>query len=305
MSSTKWSPPTYCNIGKSFRDLWGKKFEFKNFVKFVHKSPSFLFTTSGSGDSNNFNGSANVKYTDAWGDVETDLDSTGKAESKATLTKLVDGGKATFSGGFSGSKKPTDRNNFSLKAGFEESQDWFTGSALASLDEIDKGNPFAANVTVSGTIGFEGVTLGGEVKGKLDHDPQVNDHNVGAQYQNGPWTLAVNTEKQTDVVRASSFYQTPLKDYSVGVEVISDEYDHLPSSPQKKILNVVTQYEYNPDLTTKFRWSNGGEFGFALEHRLKNPNISLLLSSNLKSKGTDVRLDKFGVGFSLGDYDAK
>jgi len=294
MSNQKWGPPTYCNIGKNFRDLWSKKFEFKNFVKFVHKAPSFVFTTSGGGDPNNYNGSANVKYTDSWGDVETDLDSTGKAEAKATLTRLVEGGKATISGGLSGTKKPTDRNSFSVKAGFEESQEWFTGNLLASFDEVDKGNLFNANVTAAGTLGFEGVTVGGEVKAKVDHEPKVTDHNVAAQYQTGAFTFALNTEKLGDVYRASTYYQTPLKDYTLGVEFVSDEFDHLPNPPNRKALNVVTQYEYNPDLTTKFRWSNSGEFGFALEHRLKNPNVSLLLSSNVKSKGTDVRLDKVG-----------
>jgi len=306
MSNQKWGPPTYGNIGKSFRDLWSKKFEFKNFVKFVHKVPSgLLFTTCGCGDANSFKGCANIKYSDSWGDVETDLESTGRAEAKATFTGLVVGGKATLSGGFGGAKKPTDKPSFSLKGGFEESHELFTGSVSASFDEIDKGN-FASNVTAAGTLGLgEGIAVGGEVKAKVDHEPQLNDYNLGVQYQTGALTVAGSTEKRGDVHRLSAYYQTFTKDYTLGVELVSDEFDHLPTAPQRRVVNVVTQYEYNPDLTAKFRWSDSGEFGLALEHRLRNPNISLLFSSSLKSKGSDVRLDRFGVGFTLGDYDAK
>jgi len=71
----------------------------------------------------------------------------------------------------------------------------------------------------------------------------------------------------------------------------------------KKLLNVVTQYEVDLSTTSKFRWSNSGDLGFALEHRLRNPQLAILLSSAFKTKGTtDFRADKFGVGLTFGDY---
>jgi len=103
------------------------------------------------------------------------------------------------------------------------------------------------------------------------------------------------------VLRASTYY-TPSKDYSIGAEFVSDELDNLSSAPLRKILNVATQYEYTHNTTTKFRWSTTGDLGVAIEHRLKNPNLAVLFSSNLKHKNGDLRPDKFALGLTFGDY---
>jgi len=130
----------------------------------------------------------------------------------------------------------------------------------------------------------------------------VEDHNIGAQYQTGDLTAALTTEKKGDVIRASALY-SPSKDYSIGLEFVSDESDQLPTAPLRKILNVVTQYEVDPSTTAKFRWSNSGDLAAALEHRLKNPQLAVLFSSTFKTKGTsDFKADKFGVGLTFGDY---
>jgi len=79
--------------------------------------------------------------------------------------------------------------------------------------------------------------------------------------------------------------------------------DNLPTQPLRKILNVVSQHEIDPNTTTKFRWSNSGDFGAAVEYRLKNPQLAVLLSSSFKAKGTsDFRADKYGIGLTFGDY---
>jgi len=173
-----------------------------------------------------------------------------------------------------------------------------TGSLSATVIENDK---ITGSVTANGTAGFEGVTVGGEVKARVDEEQRLDDYNVAGQYQRGALTLAFNSERKLEVVRTSAFY-TPSLFYSLGVELVVDDFNHLSTAPLSKILNFVTQYEYTSDITTKFRWSSDGEVGLALEHRLRNPNLSLLLSSNFKTKGNDVRFDRFGVGFTLGDY---
>jgi len=112
----------------------------------------------------------------------------------------------------------------------------------------------------------------------------------------------LTTEKKGDVIRASLYY-APSRDYSIGAEFVSDELDNLPTQPLRKILNVVTQYEVDPATTTKFRWSNSGDLGAAIEFRLRNPQLAVLFSSSFKTKGTsDFRADKFGVGLTFGDY---
>jgi len=301
-------PPTYSNIGKSFRDLWSKKFDFKNVLKTVNKTSSGLtLTSTATFEPTNINGNANVKYVDkSFGDVETEFDTTsGKAYATTNLTKLIDGSKVTLSGGLLGSKKPGDRNFLSAKGSFEHAQDFFTanGSVVVGEEGTKDGVGLVSHVTVAGTIGVDGLSVGGELKVKVDTDHHVEDHNVGAQYQQGDLTATLSTEKKGDVIRASALY-APSRDYSIGVEFVSDEQELLPTAPAfHKILNVVTQYEYDPNTTTKFRWSNSGDLGFAVEHRLRNPQLAVLFSSAFKTKGTtDFRAEKYGFGFTFGDY---
>jgi len=111
------------------------------------------------------------------------------------------------------------------------------------------------------------------------------------------FTVSFNTEKKGDVLRLA-YYYAPYREYIVGAEISTDGADSF-----RKVLNVASQCEYNPNTTAKFRWSTCGDFGAAVEYRLRNPNVAVLLSTNLKLRGTsDVRADKFGVGFTFGEY---
>jgi hypothetical protein len=299
-------PPTYGNIGKTFRDLWSKKFDFKNSLKTVNKTPiGFTLTTSATFDPTTINGNFNGKYVDrTWGDVEGELDTnSGKAYATANLTKLLEGSKATIGAGLLGSKKPGDRNFLSGKGAFEHSQDFFTvNGSIVIGEEGGKEVGLVSHITAAGTIGIDGLSVGGEGKFKVDNDHAIEDHNIGAQYQTGDLTAALTTEKKGDVIRASVHY-APTRDYSIGAEFVSDELDNLPTQPLRKILNVVTQYEVDSNTTTKFRWSNSGDLGAAIEFRLRNPQLAVLFSSSFKTKGTsDFRADKFGVGLTFGDY---
>jgi len=306
MAEKKSPPPTYGNIGKSFKDLFSKKFDYKNVLKTIHKTKDGVtLTTSSTFEPSNINGNVNFKYADkSFGDVEVELDAgSGKAYATDNLTKLVDNSKVTISGGLLGSKKPGDKNFLSGKAAIEHSQEFFTVNASVVVGEESNkdGVGLVAHATVAGSIGFEGLTVGGEAKVKVD-DQQLEDHNVAAQYQHGDITGALYTEKSGEVIRASAHY-APSKDYSFGVEFVSDDLEHLPTAPLKRVVNVVSQYEVDSATTTKFRWSNSGEFGVAVEHRLKNPQLAVLFSSSFKAKGTnDFGKDKFGFGLTFGDY---
>jgi len=306
MAHSNFVPPTYGNIGKSFRDLWSKKFDFKNVLKTVHKTPIGLtLTTTTTFEPSSSNGNANIKYVDnSWGDVETELDTTsGKAYATTNLTKLLSGSKVTVSGGLLGSKKPGDRNALSAKGAIEYSQDYFTVNASAMIGEEGKGPGLVSHLTGAGSIGFDGLSVGGEVKVKSDgNDHQFEDHNIGAQYQSGDFTGTLLTEKKGDVIRASTYYKYS-KEVTFGAEFVSDELDNLPTQPLRKILNVVLQEEVDANTTAKFRWSNSDDLGVAVEHRLTNPQLSLLFSATFKTKGHhNFRADKFGVGLTFGDY---
>jgi len=263
-------------------------------------------TSTATFEPTNINGNANVKYVDkSFGDAEVELDTTsGKAYATGNFTRLLEGSKFTLGGGLLGAKKLGDRNFLSAKGGIEHAQDFFTANASVVVGEegIKDNVALVSHVTVAGTVGFDGLSVGGELKVKVDNDQTLEDHNVALQYQTGDLTASLNTEKKGDVIRAAAVYN-PFSNYSIGLEYVSDEFDNLPTQPLKKLLNVVTQYEVDLSTTTKFRWSNSGDLGFALERRLRSPQVAVLFSSSFKTKGTsDFRADKFGLGFTFGDY---
>jgi len=303
MSQQPFIPPTYGNIGKSFKDLWSKKFDFKHVLKTVNKTPIGLTLTTTTTFDDSHNGNANVKYVDnTWGDLEAELDTTsGKAYATTNLTKLLSGSKVTVSGGLLGSKKPGDRNFLSAKGAIEYFQDHFTvnGSAVIG-EEGGKDSGIVSHLTGAGSVGFEGLSVGGEAKVKVDsNDYQFEDHNIGAQYQSGDITGTVLTEKKGAVIRANAYYKF-AKEGTLGAEFVVD--DNQPTH-QRKLLNVVVQEEIDANTTAKVRWSTSEDLGVALEHRLTNPKLSLLFSASFKTKSfANFRADKFGVGLTFGDY---
>jgi hypothetical protein len=294
--------PVFSSLGKSYRDLWKKKFDFKNQVKTTHKTDfGATLTTTGTLTPDQVSGGATFKYVDGkWGEVEGEVDTgSNKLWVKSVLSDKIiyRGTKVTLSGGFDpSSKEPIVKDSWSFKGEVEHSQDIFTAGAAVTLGEekkekVDPG--IAANVAVSATIGHEGLTVGGQVN--LDQTQTVTDYAIGLQYDHGPVTGTLLTENQAEVIKASYVHRINTK-HTVGAEFVSED--------KGKTLNFAS--EYKPDKATgfKLRASTSGELAGTIEHRLLEPRVSVGVSASWKVKGSsNVRLDKVGVGLHFGDYD--
>jgi len=310
---SNYSPPTFGNIGKGWKDLWKKKFDFKNQLKTVSKTPFGLtLTTTGTLEPSQITGATNVKYADkSWGEVEGEVDTgTGKTYLKSVFTALNPGSKVTLGGGWDpSSPEPIVRQNLSAKVEVEHTQAFYTAGSVITVGEEPKKDKkddaaLSSTVSVAGTIGWEGLAVGGQVLFRVDKDQNLQDYNVGAQYDHDSFVGAIHTEAQGDVIRASLLHNVS-RTHALGVEFISDEFDRLskPAEPRRKVLNFASEYKVDGNTTVKVRLSNSGEVAAAVEHRLLNPKVAINYSVQSKVKGTSShKFEKWGLGFTLGEY---
>jgi hypothetical protein len=283
----------YNNIGKKYKDLWKKKYDFKNQIKVNQKyAPSvdstLILSTSGTLKSDGVVGTQTVKYKDlSFGTVEGEADTEGKLWAKSEFNKFHKGTKATLSGGFDPlSKDPVVKESWSVKVEGEHVQDIFTVTGAVTVGE-QKEIVFTA--AASASVTYQDATVGGEVQ--VDHTQNLSDYNVGAQYTYRQGTAAVVTEKKGEVFKASGVYEFSPK-FVGGVEVVHEE--------KRTSLNFASEYRVDALSTLKLK-SSPGEIAGAVEHRLLNPLLTVNVSALWKTKGTQLKVDKVGVALTFGE----
>jgi len=187
------------------------------------------------------------------------------------------------------------REALSAKAEVEHQQEYFSISASATVGEERKEkneSTIAGLLSAAVTIGYEGVTVGGQVQ--VDQKQDFSDYGAGIQYERDSFIAAVLTENQAEVLKASWVHKISPA-YTAGVEVAADE--------KKKVVNFASEYQLDSTTGVKLRGSNTGEVAAAIEHRLSDPKVSILLSASWKLKGSShLKADKFGIGLTFGDY---
>jgi voltage-dependent anion channel protein 2 len=303
--SSDFTPPVYGSLGKQFKDLFKKKYDFENVVKITNKTPFGLtLTTSGKIFKDKISGSTKGCYCDkSFGEVEGEVDAgSGKVWGKVVLTKLLNNAKFTLNGGFDPTSKDSlVKDGYSLKAEGEYRKDFLAGSGGVLLG--DEGKGVAAVAEAAGVIGFDGLSVGGQVKLNFQQAQSIADYNVGAQYERKDFTATLLTENQGDVIRFSWFHKVS-KDYNLGVELISDEFDHLskPSEPRRRVISLASDFQLDVDTLIKAKANNFGEVSAVVEHRLSNPAVVLSAAAQFKAEGsTRLSPDKFGLSVSFGE----
>jgi voltage-dependent anion channel protein 2 len=299
-------PPTFGNLGKSFKDLFKKKHEYDSSIKITNKTSFGLsITTTGKIFKDKISGSSKALYVDkAWGESECEVDAgCGKIWEIARFTKLVQNAKFTLSGGYDpSSKDPLVKDGYSIKAEGEYRKDFLAGSGSVLFG--DEGKGLSAAAEAAGVIGFDGLSVGGQIKLKLEQAGQhISDYNVGAQYDAKDFTATLLTENQGEVIRFSWFHKVS-KDYNLGAELISDEFDHLskPTDPRRRVLNICSDFQLDVDTLVKAKANNFGEISAVVEHRLANPAVVVAAAAQFKAHGSSrLTPEQFGMSLSFGE----
>jgi len=298
-------PPTFGSLGKQFKDLFKKRYEFDNVVKITNKTSFGLtLTTTGKIFKDKISGATKAVYVDkAWGEAEGEVDAgSGKVWGKVTLSKLLNNAKFIINGGVDPSSKDSlVKDNYSLKGEGEYRRDFLAGSGSVLLG--DEGKGVSAVAEGAAVIGFEGLSVGGQIKLRLDQVQNISDYNVGAQYERKDFIATLLTENQGDVIRFSWFHKLS-KDYNLGVELVSDEFDHLskPTDPRRRLINIASEFQLDGDTLVKAKANNFGEISAAVEHRLSNPAVVVGAAAQFKAEGSSrLTPEKFGLSLAFGD----
>jgi len=298
----KWKASPFCNLAKSFKDLWKTNFDFKNEVKVVNRTQHLEVTTGFSG----CNGSVGVKINEPKMVVDGDLDVAGKLYGKATFMDLYPSTKLIL--GLGTDPTSCDRickDNLSLKAEVEHCDEaWTAGLAVTGAMDKDFNN-VGKHLTVSGSVGVDKLTVGGQMKYNLD-TLDAMDYNFGMAYDIEGWKFAATTEEQTQVMKLSGYFNRSLTQ-KFGVECVSDEYDRLskPSETNRRVMNFVHEYAFNNQTTGKIRGSTTGVVAGSLQHRMPDPRMKINLSAQWKLKDAAAcgvtKAEKVGVALTFGD----
>jgi len=151
----------------------------------------------------------------------------------------------------------------------------------------------------SGVIGFDGLSVGGEVKVDTASFSDVDDYNVGAQYDGGDYTV---TAKTTDKLKnlGLQYIHKVNSDVQVG-GALSAALD----GSSDRSFGVASEYKVDASTVVKVRADTKKVVAVAVEHRLANPRVQLGVASSWGIVGFSAPNPKdFGISLTFGDFDA-
>jgi hypothetical protein len=290
-------PPLFSDLGKSAADLFKKKYDYKNVIQLKNKTKAGLtFTSSGDVSAKGVGATVKVNYkNDSFGEGETEIKTSGQTKLQVKAKKLFPGVVVTVTG----DTNPKEHDKIaSVKTQVDYQQDFFSGSASVDTSFFDY-----TLLTGAGVIGFDGLSVGGELKLDANNRSEIEDYNVGAQYDQPEYTVTVKTSSKGEQL-AASYFQKVSAAHQVGAEVSTK----LDGSDERK---AVLGTEYKVDDVTSFKVK--GEAGFkttgttgllagVLEQRLKDPRVLFSLSTSYTVDNISKYTPKdFGVSVSFGD----
>jgi len=300
--SLSFTPPTFGDIGKSASDLFKKKFDkkdFKNTVKVTNKTASgLILTTGGDIDKSAIAGSLKAKYAKpSFGEASGEVSTSGPAKAELKLKNLAKGLTVTLTGDTATKEEKFKCKTSSTtaptgKLGVQYGYDFFTGTASYETSF------FKTNILGgSAVVGFEGLSVGGEIKFDTAKFSDVEDYNVGAQYATSDYTGSLKTAKQGRELTAQYWHKV-LPELQVGGQFNTELGDG-----DERSLGLATEYAVDKDTTFKLRGDTKGVLATAVEHRLSNPKLQVGLATSWQVNGwSSVKAKDFGIGLGFGDY---
>jgi len=284
-------PPLFSNLGKAASDLFKKKYDYQNVIQQKHKSKNGLVFTSGAELGNGITGHVKLNYKQPSGEGEGEIQTNGNGKGHLKFKKLADGVVATVS---TDAKNKDWGNTSTGKALVDYSQDFFSGSASVETSFFDR-----TQLVGSGVIGFDGLSVGGEVKFDVKHVNDVDDYNVAAEYTQPDYTATIKTAKRGEDLTASYFHK--VSDATqVGAQFLAKL-----SGGDEKVLTFGTEHKVDESTTLKLKCDTKGDAATVLQHDLKSPAVRFGLSSLFDARAPSaLTAKKFGLAVTFGDYDA-
>jgi voltage-dependent anion channel protein 2 len=284
-------PPLYSNIGKTFKDFIGKKYDYKNQISTknnVQGGDVTLESTLVLGEgkekgSSDFSGTVKATYKNKdFGQFDGEIATKGALSGELKATKLHDGLTVSLKA----TEKPTG------KVTVEYRQESVATTLSAEVQ--------TATTLVEGTLvaGVDGFSVGGQGvynSGKAD----VDDYNFAGEYTQPDYTLTVKTSQKAENVSGSYWHRIPSSRGKLSTQVGGQLAWDLQTNG--RVFTLGTEHDVDETTSVKGKIDSTGIVSGVVEHRLANPAMKVGLSSqwNGKNKFTS---DKFGVALSFGDF---
>jgi len=287
-------PPLFSKLGKSASDLFSKKYDFKHNVSTKTKAKNGLaFTTGFDVAPKGLGGLVKLKYKkDTFGEAEAELKTGGVVKGTVKAKKVVK--NAVLIAGVDGKPKEHPKEP-SGKVGVEYTQESFSGVATFETSFWKHSLLHVATV-----LGFDGISVGGEIKVDPNNTKKPQDYGVAAQYDKHDYTVTVKTADKFEGLTLQGFFKASA-DHQVGVQ-INKKLD----GSNDDSLAIGTEYRIDPITKLKAKGDTKGILSMAWEHRLKNPQVLLTAASSLDAanlKTGNFAAKDFGISVLFGDYE--
>jgi voltage-dependent anion channel protein 2 len=275
-------PAQFADLGKKAKDLFSKKYDYKNEIKTINKAQDGLKFETGVTYGKTVVGSMKGFYKAKEYEAELQLNSCqqGDDSAKVTLNKLLDNLEVEVNASSS--------STVGVAAKYEVDK-------FASKLEFDHSGS-ATGLKLQGSFGMNNFTAG--VHAAVDctnANFNLKDYNFGAEYTHGDLVAGIKTANgQKDVT--VSVFQKLNSNLSWGSSVLVHPNDF------SKTLSLGLEYGLSKTTTVKSMGNTSGAIAFAVEHKLSNPNVKFNIAAQYDANKAPAAAEKFGMSLVFGDY---
>jgi len=268
-------------LGKSVKDLFGKKYDFTGLTIETSNTSSGNVSVESVGNwGDSVTGQSKLEWNEAKLKAVVQLstsDDDKNTKAEITLNKVAPGVDVTVS-----SNSVPD---VALKAVY--SNDNVAATFKANRNLADDSTAFS----LAATAGKDGVTVGGDVH--MDLAANLTDYNLGLQYDNKDLTATVMAKKQFSKINGCFYYKNfPVLDNTVVGACV--DYNLKDGSSN---VGLGFQNELDANTTIKTKFNLAGNVATVVEHRLADPRLTVALASNYEA--SSGRLQATGMGLNL------
>lgn len=278
-------PAQFSKLGKATKDLIKKKFQSDTEIKTINKSNEGLPIKLEIGCKYpvGFVKTTVENFLTDGTKFEGEVDTLGTVTGKGTYKNYanLNGLELILSGKFA-----EKGNCAKFETNYERDMIAFNASSAYDSKKLDLG--------ASAVVGAEGVSCGVGVTGSYETDFAMTDVNVGVQYQQDDFSVALTTQNKLSTL-TTAYYQKITGALQIGASYL------LPDKG-KAVLTAAAEYDLDKDSTLKVKANTEANICFLAEHRMKNPMLKFAVGSDFDCSGNDLVTKNFGVGLTFGDY---
>jgi len=290
-------PPLFSKIGATASDLLSKKYDYKNSLITKQKVDENLTVTVGTDAVlNGLNGNTKINFVDKTKDIEAEVTTAGVAKGQLKLKKVAPGTVVTVN---------VDQSKAKVVSDYV--QNGFAGSATVEASDCCKAPK--TKVIASGVVGFEGLSVGGEVTLDASAPTEIKDYNIGAQYQREKYIAAAKTSEKANVLTASFCqFVNPRLILSSTFGWRLDGTSFVKSKDESKagnsrVLAVGAEYVVNSNVTVRAKLDTTGNAATWVQTNLPDNRVQVAISSSYDlSTALVAKPVAFGIQTTFGDY---